>query len=108
MLLLFDVIILMYGLYTIYSSIMMKRTGKLSGWFTGAGGAMVRDARGYIGYIYGRALVMGAVAALFGVAALVNDCTMPIHKVMQALILLFLTVCVWFYATISRAKRRFW
>lgn len=108
MLLLFDVMILMYGLYTIYSSVVMKRTGKLGSWFTGAFGSSVRDVRGYIDYIYGRTLVMGAAAVLFGLAALVNDYAMPIAKVMQALILLFLTVCVWFYVTVSRAKRRFW
>lgn len=109
MLVLFDVIIFIYGVYTIYSSINMKRTQQLNNWFTGGESAgAIRDVQGYINYIYGRTIVMGAAAVLFGVVGFINDYVTPITQVMRAVMLLFLTVCIWFYVTINRAKSRFW
>ncbi len=108
MLILFDAMIFLYGAYAIYSSVKMKQTGQLNSLFTGAVTGQIRDVKGYIGYIYRRAMVMGAMAAVFGAVGFFNDYVKPIPTVMQALILLFLTVCVWFYVSISRAKRKFW
>ena len=91
MLIIFDIVILAYGVYTIYSAINMKRTQQLNKFFTG-GNTMVpiRDVRGYIDAIYHKSFVM------------------PIPVVMKALVLLFLTVLVWFTVMVSRAKREFW
>lgn len=109
MIVLFDVIIFIYGVYTIYSSINMKRTQQLNNWFVGGESATaIRDVRGYINYIYGRTIVMGSVAVLFGVVGFINDYVTPITGIMRAVMLLFLTACIWFYVTINRAKRRFW
>lgn len=108
MLILFDAMIFLYGAYAIYSSAKMKKTGQLNALFTGPATGQIRDVKGYISYIYGKAMVMGAMAAVFGAAGFFNDYVKPIPAVMQALILLFLTVCIWFYVSITRAKRRFW
>ncbi len=108
MLILFDAVVFAYGIYTIYSSVRMKRTGQLNSWFTGTAHTPVRDARGYIDYIYGRTIVMGAMAVLYGAVAFVNDYVTPLAEIMRALVLLFLTVCVWFYVTVNRAKQKFW
>ncbi len=109
MLIIFDIVILAYGVYTIYSAINMKRTQQLNKFFTG-GNTMVpiRDVRGYIDAIYHKSLVLGAMAILFGAVAMINDFVIPIPVVMKALVLLFLTVLVWFTVMVSRAKREFW
>jgi len=108
MLILFDAMIFLYGAYAIYSSVRMKQTGQLNTLFTGMATGQVRDVKGYIDYIYGRAIVMGAMAAVFGAVGFFNDYVRPVPSVMRALILLFLTVCVWFYISLSRGKRKFW
>ena len=109
MLVLFDVIIFIYGVYTIYSSVNMKKTRQLTNWFIGSGTVTtIRDVGGYIDYIYGRTLIMGAMASLFGIIRFINDYITPIHSIMKAAVLLFITVCIWFYITISRAKSKFW
>ena len=109
MIVIFDVIILIYGAYTIYASVNMKRTRQLSNWLTGSETTTaIRDVQGYIDYIYGRTMVMGGMAVLFGIIGLINDYVTPLPGVMQIMVLLFLTVCVWFYISINRAKRRFW
>lgn len=108
MLIIFDAVIFIYGLYTIYSSLKMKKTGELSNFFTGGSMEPIRDVRGYIDYIYGRTVVLGAVAVLFGMVGFVNDYIKPLPYLMKALVVLFLTVVVWFTININRAKRRFW
>lgn len=109
MMLIFDVLVFLYGIYTVYSAIVMKRTGQLSSWFRASGQERpIRDIRGYIDYIYGRTIVMGVIAALFGVAGFVNDYIKAIPDIMKAMMMLFLTVVIWFYAIMSSAKRKFW
>ncbi len=108
MLIIFDAVIFFYGIYTIYSSLKMKKTGELSNFFTGGSMEPIRDVHGYIDYIYMRTIVLGAVAVLFGAVGFVNDYIMPLPYLMKALIVLFLTVVVWFTININRAKRRFW
>lgn len=109
MLIIFDAVIFIYGVYTVYSAIKMKQTGELSSFFTGGSTEPVRDVQGYINYIYGRTIVLGTVAAVFGVVGFINDYNiMPLPYVMKALVVLFLTVVVWFTVDINRAKRRFW
>lgn len=106
---LFDVMILFYGVYTIYSSIKMKRTQELSNWLVGAEtAAAIRDAKGYIDFIYKRTIIMGVMALIFGAVSLVNDSVMPIAHVMQVMVVLFLAVCVWFYLTVRKAKEKYW
>ena len=108
MLIIFDAVIFIYGVYTIYSTIKMKRTQELSSFFTGGNMEPIRDVQGYINYIYGRTIVLGSVAILFGVVGFINDYVTSIHYVMQAMMVLFLTVVVWFTINMNRAKRRFW
>ena len=109
MFLIFDVVILFYGVYTIYSSIKMKQTQKLSNWLVGMETASaIRDTKGYIDFIYKRIIVMGGMALVFGAVSLVNDSVMPITHVMQAMVVLFLAVCVWFYLTVRKAKEKYW
>ncbi len=106
---LIDVVILGYGLYTIYGALKMKKTRELSRWLIGdQPAAGIRDAQGYIDYIYGRIIVMGVMAVVFGAIGLYSDYVSPLPKVMFAFVLLFLTVCVWFYFSINRGKRKFW
>lgn len=109
MLVIFDVVILIYGGYTIYSALNMKRTRRLNSFLTGSDStSSIRDVQGYIDYIFGRILVMGGMAVIFGIVGLINDYVTPIPNVLRAMVLLFLTVCVWFYVSINRAKSRFW
>ncbi|MEY8515551.1 hypothetical protein AALC25_01235 [Lachnospiraceae bacterium 29-84] len=109
MLIVLDVILLLYGVYTIYSSVKMKQTQQLSSWLMGnETAASIRDVRGYINYVYTRIIVMGAVAILFAAAGFYNDLVAQITEVIQGMMLLFLTVTIWFYFSIRKAKQMFW
>ncbi len=109
MMLLFNVVVLAYGIYTIYAAIMVKKTQKLNAWFLGKNQRTVRDEIGYIDYIYGRTITMGAVVLLFGAVQIVDMYGMKIPaQIMGGIILLLLTVFIWFYISMSKAKKKFW
>lgn len=108
MIIIFDIVIFAYGVYAVYAAINMKKTQKLTSFFTGGDNAPVRDVRGYIDAIYGKTIVMGSVAAVFGSVGFVNDYITPLPFIMKALMLLFLTVVIWFAVSLNRAKRQFW
>ncbi len=108
MVIIFDIVFFLYGIYAIYAAINMKKTQQLSSFFTGGDNSPIRDVGGYINAIYGKTIVMGAMAALFGAVGFINDYVTPISAVMKALMLLFLTVVIWFGVSLNRAKREFW
>lgn len=108
MVILFDIVFLLYGAYCVSAAVKMKKTQQMGSFFTGRNHSPIRDKRGYIEAIYGKAIIMGVMAALFGIVGLINDYFIPLPYVMQALMLLFLTVVVWFEISINRAKRKFW
>ncbi len=108
MIIIFDIVFFVYGVYTVYAAISMKKNQRLTRFFIAREPYAIRDARGYIDAIYGKAIVMGSMAALFGVLSFVNDYITPILFVMKPLMLLFLTVVIWFGIKLNQAKRKFW
>ena len=108
MIILFDVVIFAYGAYAIYAAIRLKKKQELTSFFTGGDNSPVRDKRGHIEAVYGKTILMGAVAAVYGGVGFVNDYFTPVPVIMKALMLLFLTAIVWFAISIRRAKRQYW
>ncbi|MEY8390063.1 hypothetical protein D3Z36_13625 [Lachnospiraceae bacterium] len=108
MIIIFDIIIFAYGIYAVYAAVNMKKTRRLTRFFIGGNNTPVRDTGGYIDAIYAKTIVMGSVAALFGGAGFVNDYIIPLPELMKALMLLFITVLIWFGVSQSQAKRKFW
>lgn len=104
--LLMDVIILGYGIYTVYSAIMMKKTGQLGSWLRGPG--VIRDEKGYVAFISGRTIVLGIAAVLFAIVHFVHNYVTAIPEILSAVLLLFFTVCLWFFGNMARAKQKFW
>ncbi|NLL77613.1 MAG: hypothetical protein GX235_10270 [Clostridiales bacterium] len=73
---LFDFLIIISGVYLIYSAVSMKVTGKISG------GALVskdvdvnkiRDTEGFINYMFGKALLMGILTCAIGLMGIVTS-----------------------------------
>lgn len=104
--LLMDVIIFGCGIYMVYSAVMMKQTGQLSSWLRGPGA--VRDEAGYTVFITGRTMVLGFAAIVFAAVQFVHNYVTAIPEILSAVLLLFFTVCLWFFANMARAKQKFW
>ena len=74
--LLFDAVILIFGIYMVISSLQMKKSGRNN--------AMViaeeemkksKDTAGFIAFIYWREAVFGGIVALVGLIGIINELT---------------------------------
>lgn len=70
-----DILIALCGVYLIYTSVQMKRTGEISSAIVGKGydPKKAKDPKGYIDYMYPRSIIMGAVVVLSGGVNYLND-----------------------------------
>ncbi len=104
-----DLLILGIGIYTIYTAIMMKKSQDLKkGWLIGNDVNMrkVRDAKGYIEYIFGKTVFVGGMTVLYGLVGIVTSyvtLSLPIDPeiVMTAV---YFVVLVWFVWISVRAR----
>lgn len=63
-----DIVIALSGTYLIYSAVKMKHTGEIGSALVGKGYDLkkAKDLQGYIGYMYPKSILMGAVVMLSG------------------------------------------
>lgn len=72
----FDVIIIVSAVYLIYSAIEMKRSGSVEGSVLVSKNTDLKKAKdipGYIGYMYRKTLVLGAVGVIDGGLGIYNS-----------------------------------
>ena len=72
--LVFDAVILLFGIYMVISSLQMKKSGRIN--------AMViaeeemkkcKDTAGFIAFIYWREALFGGIVAIVGLVGIIND-----------------------------------
>lgn len=71
-----DIIIVIGGLYLVYMAVQMKRTGEITNnSMIGRGVDLkkAKDPKGYIDYMYPRAVVVGILVAVSGVVDYLNE-----------------------------------
>ncbi len=105
----FDVIIVILGVYLIYAALQMKRTGEIS---TVIINRMeignCRDKRGFIDRIYKQTLIFGGVALAFGILGGVNDMVFSLGRVYDiGSVIVFLIVWFWFTKAIRKGRTEF-
>lgn len=70
-----DILIVFCGIYLIYTSVQMKRTGEISSAIVGKGydPKKAKDPKGYIDYMYPKTIIMGVAVILSGGLNYLND-----------------------------------
>ena len=105
----FDVIILLSGVYVFYSAIIMKKTGTItSGVFITKDVSVNSnsDVPGFIQYMFIRGIFLGIVAMLCGVVGLMNDSVSGLTIIHYVLLLIsFLSVCYFSWVTVKAQKK---
>lgn len=107
---LMDILLLGIGLYTIYSAVQMKKSGDLKkGWLVGNDVDMrkVKDAKGYIQFIFGKTVFLGAMAsfyALVGILTTYIDFGIPIDLEMVMTFLFGISVFWFILKSVSARK----
>jgi hypothetical protein len=94
---LFDFIILIYGVYMVYSGFQMKKTHRPPNIIineTELVGA--KDVPGFCDAMFKPLVVFGILAVLYGVVGFINDKYMDLAMLNFVTIAVFLVACVWF------------
>ena len=70
-----DAVTLILGIYIIFVSLRMKKSGKIESTFVAEDEMKkIKDTAGYIAYIYPKSLVFGIVIFVISIVAIVSDC----------------------------------
>jgi len=103
--LVFDAVILLFGIYMVISSLQMKKSGRIN--------AMViaeeemkkcKDTAGFIAFIYWREAVFGGIVALIGI---INELTNFLGKLTLLELVIFLGSFLWFQNSLKTAREKF-
>lgn len=104
----FDVILLAYGLYTMYSAFMMKKTGVPGKWLISEDEATkCRDMQGFIDALFVKTIIFGAVAVLYGALTILNRMKLSVPYFDTVCIIVFLVFCIFYVAALNKAKKKF-
>lgn len=104
-LIIFDVVILGYGLIIIFAAIKMKKTGIPAGILIPEEDIIgSKDPKGFCEAMYAKTLGFGVVCVLYGVISMISDIVMQSNLV-NSIALAVLIVAVLFYCNVMRQAR---
>lgn len=105
---LFDVIILCYGVYLVYSGYQMKKTHQPSSIIINQADLIgARDTRGFCEAMFKPVVVFGIMAIVYGVVGFINDRFLDEPMVNFISVVLFLVLCFWFLQEMKKNKARY-
>lgn len=105
---LFDVIILGYGLYMVYSAYQMRKTHQPPTMLINQAELVgARDVKGFCEAMFKPFVLFGMIAAIYGVVGLINDLYMEVPAMNFVSIALFLVLCFWFFKEMKKNKSKF-
>lgn len=103
--LIFDILILILGVYGIVSAVHMKNTGIPSAILISKQELpRVRNAKEFCKRMYQPTIVFSSIAVLYGVVDLLNQYVLKLPYVDLLGIVCFLIVCAWFVRELNKVK----
>lgn len=106
--LIFDIVILIFGIYMIGAALKMKKTGEISSAvITAEEIAKCKDKKGFIGFIYWKEAAFGGLVALVGALGIINDKVVSLGAFNVIEMLIFLAAFIWFQNELRRAREKF-
>ena len=88
----FDAVILLFGIYMVVSSLQMKKC---------------KATAGFIAFIYWREALFGGIVALVGLVGIINELTNFLGKLTLAELVIFLGSFLWFQNSLKTAREKF-
>ena len=105
---LFDLVILIYGIYMIYSAYQMRKTHQPSKLIINQAELVgARDPKGFCEAMFKPTVVFGMMAVLYGIVGFINDRYVDEPMVNFASIILFLILCFWFLRETKKYKSQY-
>ncbi len=107
--LIFDVIVLLLGIYLIFNAIKMKKTDSIPTMLLGPKEIkMCKNPYGFIDYMFPFILVFGIVCVVFGIFNIVADAILHLPGIYDGIaVVVLLAVWFWFSMMLRKAKNRF-
>lgn len=104
----FDIVIIGFGLYMIAAGLKMKKTGEISPMVLAEEEMKkCKDKAGFISYIYWKEAVFGAVMIVTGILGLVNELVKSLGKFSYVELVVFLAVFLWFSRELGTARGKY-
>ncbi|HAQ52323.1 MAG TPA: hypothetical protein DCR12_06115 [Lachnospiraceae bacterium] len=105
----FDVLILLLGLYLIFNAIKMKKTDEMpSILLTPKELKLCKNPYGFIDYMFPFLLIFGIVATVFGIVSLLGDTVLNFPRIYDGIaVVILLAVWFWFSMMLRKAKQKF-
>lgn len=105
-----DFLCVIGGGYLIYTGIVMKTQGKIVNNVVmnkGADESALRDKEGFINYLFGKLIAIGAVITLAGAANVINDLMLQSSVVSTIASLAFFAAIVTYAVLVNKALKKF-
>lgn len=103
--LLFNLIILIFGFYGIFSAVHMKRTGIPSTLIVSKGEASsVAKKEEFCDHLYVPTVIFGVVSCLYGIVTLFNQYVLQQQLIKILAVVCYLIVCMWYVKELQKIK----
>jgi hypothetical protein len=107
-LVLFDMIILFYGVYMVYCAFQMQKTHRPPNLIINESDLVgARDVKGFCDAMYKPLVCFGILAAIYGVISFVNDNYLDLPAVSFTSVVVFLAMCVWFVRLTKKNRTKY-
>lgn len=105
--LVFNVVVALFGAYMIWSALQMKKSGKINSMVLAQEELKkVKDTKGFIEFLYWREMLFGALVLIVGVLGVLNETVMPIGKASILEVIIFLAAFIWFQNSLAKSERK--
>mgnify|MGYP000715814642 CR=1 FL=1 len=104
--LVFDAVILLFGIYMVISSLQMKKSGRINA-IAEEEMKKCKDTAGFIAFIYWREAVFGGIVVLVGLIGIINELTNFLGKLTLLELVIFLGSFLWFQNSLKTAREKF-
>ena len=106
--LVFNVVVALFGAYMIWSALQMKKSGKINSMVLAQEELKkVKDTKGFIEFLYWREMLFGALVLIVGVLGVLNETVMPIGKASILEVIIFLAAFIWLQNSLAKAREKF-
>lgn len=105
--LVFNVVVALFGAYMIWSALQMKKSGKINSMVLAQEELKSERYKGFIEFLYWREMLFGALVLIVGVLGVLNETVMPIGKASILEVIIFLAAFIWFQNSLAKAREKF-
>ena len=103
--LVFDAVILLFGIYMVISSLQMKKSGRINAMVIAE--EEMKKCKDTAAFIYWREAVFGGIVALVGLIGIINELTNFLGKLTLLELVIFLGSFLWFQNSLKTAREKF-